>query len=274
MDVVASVSLIGNIHLKTAMGIKVKRAFDLAAADDGERVLVDRYWPRGLQRHHGLVHDWCRDVAPSPELIAWFGHRPERWEEFKQRYRDELALPPGAEALERLRERATSGELTLLYGSRDRELNAAQALAEIVAPEEVRRHTEYGRRELAARQVYGTQPRFQMLRFMDWGWIAFGLAVPLVLLGGGALMVAYGGKGVLAILTLIILLCTTTLARVAVQERRQQRSMGDLPSGSDGRASILVPVQELGLALFGYVLGFAGLVVVLFGAWYLGKLVG
>jgi uncharacterized protein YeaO (DUF488 family) len=256
------------------MGIKVKRAFDLAAEDDGERVLVDRYWPRGLQRHHGLVDQWCRDAAPSPELIAWFGHRPERWEDFKRRYGEELARPPGSEALASLRERAASGPLTLLYGSRDRELNAAQALAEMLEAEGGPQRFDHQHADVTTRAYRATQPRFQAVRLMDWGWIAFGLAVPLMLLGGGELMVTFGSRGVLAVLTVILLMCTTTVARVSAHERRQRQASGDLARAADGRVSILVPVQELGLAFAGYALGFGVLVAVLFGAVYLGRLVG
>jgi uncharacterized protein YeaO (DUF488 family) len=252
------------------MGIRVKRAFDLAAEDDGERVLVDRYWPRGLQRHHDLMDSWCQDVAPSPGLIAWFGHKPDRWDEFVRRYRDELARSPASDALAGLRQRAANGPVTLLYGSRDREFNGARALADVLGVAAAENGGQAATRSRPP--VREIAPRFQVLRLMDWGWIAFGISVPLVLLGGGEAMVWFGQRGVLAVVTLILVICLTTLARVTMQERRQQKALGDLPVGSDGRASILVPVQELGLALFGYALGFAALVLVLFGAVGLARL--
>ena len=82
---------------------------------DGRRVLVDRLWPRGLAKRRAKLDAWEKDVAPSPALRTWFGHRPERWTEFKKRYRAELrAQQPALRAL------AQSGrQLTLVYGAKD-----------------------------------------------------------------------------------------------------------------------------------------------------------
>jgi uncharacterized protein YeaO (DUF488 family) len=58
---------------------------------------------------------WMKEVAPSTELRKWFGHRPDRWDEFRARYHRELAGQ--AEAVERLRALAAKGPVTLLYSA-------------------------------------------------------------------------------------------------------------------------------------------------------------
>ena len=73
------------------MNIRIKRAYEAAADDDGYRILVDRVWPRGRSREDLRIDEWARDVAPSTDLRRWFGHQPERWETFRDRYRRELA---------------------------------------------------------------------------------------------------------------------------------------------------------------------------------------
>jgi uncharacterized protein YeaO (DUF488 family) len=106
--------------------IKTKRAYRPAAAADGCRVLVERLWPRGLSKAEAAVDLWLKEVAPSPELRQWFGHDPQKWELFCQKYWAELARK--GESVELLRAKAREGELTLVYGSRDEEHNAAVAL--------------------------------------------------------------------------------------------------------------------------------------------------
>ena len=109
------------------MLIHCKRAYEAAAASDGQRFLTDRLWPRGIS-HERLQAQWLKDVAPSTELRQWFDHRVERWDEFKQRYWHELAAQP--QVLAPLREALKVGPVTLVYGSRDTEHNQAVALRE------------------------------------------------------------------------------------------------------------------------------------------------
>ncbi len=111
--------------------IRVKRIYDPPDRHDGFRVLVDRIWPRGVRKEDAKVDLWLKDVAPSAELRRWFGHDPERWAEFRRRYRAELKDRP--EALKLLRDKALGGTVTLLFAARDPERNKAVALAEIVA---------------------------------------------------------------------------------------------------------------------------------------------
>jgi uncharacterized protein YeaO (DUF488 family) len=99
-----------------------------AAQEDGYRVLVDRLWPRGLKKEALPLDAWLRDISPSPALRKWFGHAPERWEGFVQRYRAELAHPPAKELFEQLLERARRGTVTLVFSTKDEERNSAVVL--------------------------------------------------------------------------------------------------------------------------------------------------
>ena len=110
--------------------IRLKRAYERPAPGDGMRVLVDRIWPRGLRKDAAAIDHWLKEVAPSTALRKWFGHDPARWEEFRRRYRAELADQP--EALAALRGLAASGRLTLVYGARDPEHNQAVILKELL----------------------------------------------------------------------------------------------------------------------------------------------
>lgn len=107
--------------------IRVKRVYEPPARSDGCRVLVDRVWPRGLRKDDVALDAWIKDVAPSTELRKWFGHEPERWDEFKRRYREELDAHP--EAVQAVRDACTKKTLTLLFGAKDEERNQAVVLA-------------------------------------------------------------------------------------------------------------------------------------------------
>ena len=106
--------------------IHLSRVYDRDPRRPGRRYLVERLWPRGVRRDQLDVDDWLKDVAPSDDLRRWFGHRPERWAEFRRRYQAELDAHP--DALRPLLDAAEAGPVTLLYSSRDREHNNAVAL--------------------------------------------------------------------------------------------------------------------------------------------------
>jgi uncharacterized protein YeaO (DUF488 family) len=114
------------------MGIRVKRVQEPAAQDDGLRVFVDRYWPRDVATEQAELHTWLRDVAPTPEAIAGWAHKPERWEDFKRRYRAELTRPNLNTAISDLRGHAFDGTLTLVHGSRSHSHNTALVLADFL----------------------------------------------------------------------------------------------------------------------------------------------
>jgi uncharacterized protein YeaO (DUF488 family) len=114
--------------------VHLKRVYDDAAPEDGTRVLVDRLWPRGRTREAAKVDLWLRDVAPSDKLRHWFSHDPERWPEFRKRYRAEIAEKADgtkSEELETLRRLAAGNKpVTLLFAAKDSERNNAVVLRE------------------------------------------------------------------------------------------------------------------------------------------------
>lgn len=112
------------------MDVRVKRVRARPAADDGYRVLVDRLWPRGVSRETARLDEWLPDLGPSDELRTWFGHDPERFEEFRRRYAEELRDRRGL--LSDLRRRARSGTVTLLFAAKDERHNNAVVLAEVL----------------------------------------------------------------------------------------------------------------------------------------------
>jgi uncharacterized protein YeaO (DUF488 family) len=112
------------------MNLKVKRVYEPSDKNDGTRVLVDRLWPRGMTKAKADVDIWLKEVAPSAELRKWFGHDPDKWTEFKKRYRVELEV--NDEQVARLREEIKKGPVTLLYGAKDEEHNDAVVLVEFL----------------------------------------------------------------------------------------------------------------------------------------------
>jgi uncharacterized protein YeaO (DUF488 family) len=104
----------------------LKRAYEKPSKSDGTRVLVERLWPRGLRKDEAQIDLWLKEVAPSTELRQWFGHDPQRWEEFRKRYRDELKRQQ--EPVERLIELGLNQKVTLIYAARDEQHNSALLL--------------------------------------------------------------------------------------------------------------------------------------------------
>ena len=106
--------------------IKLKRAYEKPARDDGERILVERLWPRGLSKLQAKVDLWLKDVAPSAELRKWFGHDPDKWDEFRRLYQKELRGKD--DLIKLLKRKAKAGTITLIYAARDEERNSALVL--------------------------------------------------------------------------------------------------------------------------------------------------
>lgn len=105
---------------------RIKRAYDAPEAQDGTRVLVDRLWPRGLRKDEASIDLWMKEIAPSAELRRWFHHDRARWEEFGKKYRTELHH--NRDAVDRLRQLAGRGTVTLLFAARDTDRNHAAVL--------------------------------------------------------------------------------------------------------------------------------------------------
>ncbi|MGA9309748.1 MAG: DUF488 family protein [Pseudonocardiaceae bacterium] len=112
--------------------VKVGRIYDQATDQDGNRVLVDRLWPRGMSKSRADIAEWCKQVAPSTALRKWYSHDPQRFAEFRRRYRVELGTGEHATALAHLRELATDRALTLLTASKDPFISEAAVLAELL----------------------------------------------------------------------------------------------------------------------------------------------
>lgn len=112
------------------MKVLLKRVYEDPASTDGYRILVDRLWPRGVSRERAALDRWLKDVAPSPELRTWFGHRADRFSEFAERYVAELDASPALDELRRLV--AERPAVTLLYGARDPEINHAVVLRDVL----------------------------------------------------------------------------------------------------------------------------------------------
>lgn len=112
--------------------VQVRRIYDNPAQDDGIRVLVDRRWPRGVSKARAELDEWCTVVAPSDGLRRWYGHAPERFEEFEARYRKELEDPERASALRHLRLMTCHGRLTLLTATKQVETSQAAILEQLL----------------------------------------------------------------------------------------------------------------------------------------------
>lgn len=119
------------IQPKAASDVRIKRAYEPPSPHDGTRVLVDRLWPRGVKKADAAIAQWMKEIAPSNELRKWFGHDPERWDEFRRRYRAELAHKK--ELVGQLRELAARGPLTLIYSAHDEAHNQAVVLRETLS---------------------------------------------------------------------------------------------------------------------------------------------
>lgn len=109
--------------------IKIKRAYEKADPDDGARILVDRYWPRGVKKEDAALDTWAKEVCPSTGLRKWFDHREDRFSDFAEKYREELNASKAAKAWrDEIIKRLNSGPVTLVYGAKSAEANHALVL--------------------------------------------------------------------------------------------------------------------------------------------------
>ncbi len=112
------------------MQVQIKRVYEPFSPQDGQRILVDRLWPRGISKERAGIVFWAKQLAPSTELRQWYKHDPAKWEEFKSRYFRELEANPSQ--LEELLEFVRKGPVTFLYSSTETRINNAAALKEYV----------------------------------------------------------------------------------------------------------------------------------------------
>ena len=113
-----------------AANVRLKRAYEKPARDDGIRILIDRLWPRGVRKADAELDQWVKEIAPSTALRKWFGHDAARWPEFRRRYAEEIRQHP--DELGQLRDLARKGPVTLVYSAHDEQRNDAVVLRELL----------------------------------------------------------------------------------------------------------------------------------------------
>jgi len=113
--------------------IKVKRIYDLSLEQDGFRILVDRLWPRGLKKENAAIDLWLKEIAPSTELRKWFNHEPKKWQEFKNKYFDELSTNKALQVIVSAYD--DNSTITLLYAAHDQQFNHALVLQSFLMTE-------------------------------------------------------------------------------------------------------------------------------------------
>ena len=118
--------------------LKLKRAYEPASREDGQRFLVERLWPRGVKKTSLRLDAWLKDVAPTAQLRQWFSHDPKKWDEFRQRYKAELEQD--SEVCDPILKAARRGTVTLIYSSYDSEHNNAVALRDYLEGKLRRKH--------------------------------------------------------------------------------------------------------------------------------------
>lgn len=109
----------------------IKRIYDTPENDDGFRILIDRLWPRGVSKEKAKLDLWMKDIAPTDELRKWFGHDPEKWDGFKNKYLNELEDKKELIKQMKIIEK-NNDKVTLLYSAKDEEHNNAIVLLEVL----------------------------------------------------------------------------------------------------------------------------------------------
>jgi len=147
-------------HRRALVTPRLKRTYDPATRSDGQRILVERLWPRGMRKSDLEADAWLKEVAPSTELRRWFGHRPERWDEFRRRYRKELDAKP--DSWVSILDRGRKGTVTLLYSAHDVLHNGALVLRDYLIDQQRRQgasRTPTRARSVASEKKAGVQAR-------------------------------------------------------------------------------------------------------------------
>ncbi len=111
--------------------LRIKRVYETPEQTDGRRILVDRLWPRGVSKQKAKVDVWIKEIAPSTELRHWYGHDPDKWIEFKNRYIAELKANP--EPVDAVLAEVREGIVTFIYSAKETRMNNAVVLRDYVA---------------------------------------------------------------------------------------------------------------------------------------------
>lgn len=116
------------------MPVNMKRIYEDQAESDGVRVLVDRVWPRGMSKEDAKLDHWIKEVGPTSDLRKWFGHDPDKYDDFKKKYKKELEDGDQQEALQELKDLTKKHDknITLLFASKEEKYNQVSVLKEIL----------------------------------------------------------------------------------------------------------------------------------------------
>lgn len=106
--------------------INIKRVYDKAETK-GLSILVDRLWPRGVSKSSLNLTLWAKEIAPSNELRQEFNHEASRFNDFKEKYINELNSNPYAKSF---KEQYQNQDITLLYSAKNTQCNNAVVLKE------------------------------------------------------------------------------------------------------------------------------------------------
>jgi uncharacterized protein YeaO (DUF488 family) len=116
-----------------ALTINIKRAYDSATEDDGYRILVDKFWPRGIKKNELKADCWPKNICPPDSLRHFFHEDIENnWERFACDYESFLLQ---SEDLKRWIKQWTDAghtKITLLYASKHAEKNHALILKKVM----------------------------------------------------------------------------------------------------------------------------------------------
>ena len=112
--------------------IKLKRAYEIPAKEDGQRILVERLWPRGISKEKAEIAVWLKDIAPTTELRKWYNHEVNKWPEFRKKYKEELKQ--NSQAVQQIKE-LLKKPVTFIYAAKDTEHNSAVVLKEYLEEE-------------------------------------------------------------------------------------------------------------------------------------------
>lgn len=116
----------------TATTVRVKRIYEQPSDDDGARVLVDRVWPRGVSKEKADLTLWLKQLAPTTQLRQWYEHDPDKWDQFRKQYTQQLHHGEQAQAFAELANVHRLGRLTVLTASKAVQISQAQVLADLL----------------------------------------------------------------------------------------------------------------------------------------------
>jgi uncharacterized protein YeaO (DUF488 family) len=245
------------------MKLRTKRVSDARAVDDGVRLLVDRYWPRSIEQESAHIDSWVSELAPSPELIAWYGRKADRWPQFKQRYWEELRDPDKAVILTHVRTEMQIRGVTLLSSWRNREQNPAQALAEFIGglPPLPVAGTESVFPVRPVLQTTTTVRYYPVVPGLDWLWLLLGLSAPITAFLTIQFVLVYRQTALITVTAAGILLVLSTLGRFIFREHHL--GLPEVPRSSEGRQGIWMGILALGVTIVGVIAGLVLLALVL-----------